>query len=298
MSDAADDRSAGGATGYYRERLHHGWYQGFDQTAVLYEQRTDHQELVIFETPSWGRVMALDGIVQTTEHDEFIYHEMLTHVPLFAHPQPKSVLIIGGGDGGMLREVLRHAQLEEIVQVEIDAGVIEFCKRYLPRHSAGAFDDPRAEIVIDDGVEFVSRSERRFDVIISDCTDPVGPGEVLFSSRFYAGAKRCLKAGGIFVAQNGVAFVQRDEVSTSARRLAPHFADVGFYGAAVPTYVGGIMAFAWASDDAALRRPDAAALAGRFAASGIRTRYYNPDIHSASFALPQYLLDEIAAGTP
>ena len=292
---ADGDAGQPAAPGYYRERLHHGWYQGFDQSAVLYEQRTGHQQLVIFETPTWGRVMALDGIVQTTERDEFIYHEMLTHVPLFAHPRPRSVLIIGGGDGGMLREVLRHAQLEEIVQVEIDAGVIEFCKQYLPRHSAGAFDNPRAQIVIDDGVEFVSRSERRFDVIISDCTDPVGPGEVLFSSRFYAGVKRCLKPGGIFVAQNGVAFVQTDEVTTSAQRLAAHFSDVGFYSAAVPTYVGGIMAFAWASDEPALRRPDAAALAARFAASGIRTRYYNPAIHLASFALPQYLLDEIAA---
>jgi spermidine synthase len=237
--------------------------------------------------------MALDGIIQTTEKDEFIYHEMLTHVPLFAHPNPKSVLIIGGGDGGILREVLKHKQLEQIVQVEIDGTVIDFCKEYLPNHSAGAYDNRRAEIVIDDGINFVCSTERRFDVVISDCTDPIGPGEVLFSSKFYEGVKRCLNPGGIFVAQNGVAFMQPSEITTSVQRLSPYFGDVSFYTAAVPTYVGGAMTFAWASDDAAQRTVDAATLAERLKASGMRMRYYNAAIHRASFALPQYLIDAI-----
>lgn len=277
----------------FSEVLHTGYAQTFDCKEVLFEEKTEHQHLVIFQSSTFGRIMALDNIIQTTEGDEFIYHEMLTHVPLFTHPNPKSVLIVGGGDGGMLREVLRHEQLETIVQVEIDQAVIEMCKTYLPNHSAGAYDNPRAQIVIDDGLNFVQSTEQRFDVIISDCTDPMGPGEALFSERFYAGCKRCLNPGGILVTQNGVPFMQLDEVTTTHQRLAPVFADHTFYGAAVPTYAGGIMTFAWASDDASLRHVSQEQLRERWQASGIKTRYYNSDIHKAAFALPQYVLDAI-----
>lgn len=275
------------------ETLHSGYGQTFSVDEVLFEHRTEHQELLIFRNASFGRVLALDGIVQTTEGDEFIYHEMLTHVPLLAHGQARRVLIIGGGDGGMLREVLKHPDVEKVTQVEIDAAVIEMCKRYLPNHSAGAFEDPRAEIVIADGVDFVSHTAQHYDVIISDCTDPVGPGEVLFSSRFYAGCKRCLKPGGVLVAQNGVAFLQLDEVVTTARRLGPLFADQAFYGAAVPTYAGGLMTFAWASDEPELRQLTVDRLQQRYLEAGLATRFYNPALHAASFALPQYILDAL-----
>lgn len=277
----------------FREKLHAGWAQSFDIQAVLFENKTEHQHLVIFENEAFGRVMALDGIIQTTERDEFIYHEMMAHVPLFAHPAPADVLIIGGGDGGMLREVVKHRRVERVVQVEIDQAVIDMCKQYLPRHSSGAFDNPKAEVVIADGVDFVTQSERRFDVIISDCTDPMGPGEVLFSSRFYEGVKRCLKPGGIFVAQNGVVFMQPEETATTYRRLSPYFADRWFYSAAVPTYAGGIMNFAWASDDVALRQVDGAVLRQRFEAEGLSTRYYTPEIHTAAFALPAYVVEKL-----
>lgn len=211
---------------------------------MLYREKTDHQDLVIFENPVLGRVMALDGVVQTTERDEFIYHEMLTHVPLLAHGAAKKVLIIGGGDGGMLREVSRHSGVEQITMVEIDAGVVEFCRQYLPNHSAGAYDDPRFKLVIDDGVNFVNQTDETFDVIISDCTDPIGPGESLFTSAFYEGCARCLNEGGIFVAQNGVCFLQQDEAVNSHAKLSGYFSDVSFYQAAIPTYYGGIMTFA------------------------------------------------------
>ncbi len=238
--------------------------------------------------------MALDGVVQTTERDEFIYHEMMTHVPLLAHGAPKDVLIIGGGDGAMLREVNRHQNIEKITMVEIDAGVVTFCKQYLPNHSQSAYDDPRFTLVIDDGVNFVSQTSEKFDVIISDCTDPIGPGESLFTSDFYQGCHRCLNPNGIFVAQNGVCFLQQDEAVNSHRKLGHYFADVSFYQAAVPTYYGGIMTFAWASDNPELRQPDAATIASRFAAAGLTCRYYNPAIHTGSFALPQYLLNALA----
>ncbi|ATA20716.1 spermidine synthase [Gibbsiella quercinecans] len=275
------------------ETLHANFGQYFSVEKVLYREKTEHQDLVIFENLEMGRVMALDGVVQTTERDEFIYHEMLTHVPLLAHGQAKKVLIIGGGDGGMLREVSRHQGVEQITMVEIDAGVVAFCRQYLPNHNAGAYDDPRFHLVIDDGVNFVSQTDEKFDVIISDCTDPIGPGESLFTSTFYQGCARCLNEGGIFVAQNGVCFLQQDEAVNSHTKLSHYFKDVSFYQAAIPTYYGGIMTFAWASQNPALRQLDLATLQQRFVQSGLPCRYYNPAIHVGSFALPQYLLNAL-----
>ncbi len=280
----------------FSETLHDGYAQSFGVREILFESRTEHQHLVIFDSTSFGRVMALDGVIQTTERDEFIYHEMLAHVPLFAHGGARDVLIIGGGDGGLLREVLKHPEVERIVQVEIDRAVIDLCVQYFPNHSQGAFDDPRAEIVIGDGIDFVCGTDRRFDVVLSDCTDPIGPGEVLFSSRFYEGVARCLNPGGIFAAQNGSVFLQPDEATTTYQRLSPYFRDRGFFTASVPTYIGGAMALAWASDDAALRSIDTATLTRRFDASGMKTRYYNPAVHTASFALPQYLVEALNEG--
>jgi spermidine synthase len=277
----------------YKETLYDGYGQAFDVEEVLFEQQTDSWHLIIFRNPKFGTVMALDGIIQTTEKDEFIYHEMLTHVPLLAHGDAKKVLIIGGGDGGMLREVLKHPSVESATQVEIDQAVIDMCVEHLPNHSQGAYGNPRAKIVIGDGIDYVCQTDEKYDVIISDCTDPVGPGEVLFSSRFYEGCKRCLNDGGIFVAQNGVVYMQPEEVVTTRQRLSPYFSDQTFYTAAVPTYIGGAMTFAWACDDQGMRQQSAELIAERFKASGIKTRYYNPAIHVGSFALPQYILEEL-----
>lgn len=276
------------------ETLHAGFGQYFTVDKLHYRDKTAHQDLVIFENTAFGRVMALDGVVQTTERDEFIYHEMMTHVPILAHGKAKRVLIIGGGDGAMLREVSRHQSIEQITMVEIDAGVVSFCKQYLPNHSAGAYDDPRLNLVIDDGVNFVTQTQEKFDVIISDCTDPIGPGESLFTSAFYEGCKNALNPGGIFVAQNGVCFLQQEEALNSHRKLSHYFSDVSFYQAAIPTYYGGIMTFAWASDNETLRQWDAATLQSRFDDAGLRCRYYNPAVHVGSFALPQYLLNALS----
>ncbi len=278
----------------WRETLHDNFGQYFAIDNVLYHEKTEHQDLVIFENAAFGRVMALDGVVQTTERDEFIYHEMMTHVPLLAHGRAKHVLIIGGGDGAMLREVTRHKSVESITMVEIDAGVVSFCRQYLPDHNAGSYDDPRFKLVID-GVNFVNQTAQTFDVIISDCTDPIGPGESLFTSAFYEGCKRCLNPGGIFVAQNGVCFLQQDEAVDSHRKLSHYFADVSFYQAAIPTYFGGIMTFAWATDNPELRQLSAESIQARFQTAGISCRYYNPAIHTAAFALPQYLQDALAS---
>lgn len=277
----------------FSETLYDAYAQEFRVDELLHEVKTDHQHLVIFKNVIFGRVMALDGIVQTTEKDEFIYHEMMSHVPILAHGNVESVLIVGGGDGGMLREVCRHDTVRRVTQVEIDQAVIDMCRRYLPGHSAGAYDDPRAEIVIDDGIHFVRETQQRFDVIISDSTDPIGPGEALFTESFYAACRKCLNPGGILVTQNGVAFHQMDEIRQTGEHLESLFGDWHFYTAAVPSYVGGAMYFAWATDEPRHRRTDIATLRERYRKSGITTRYYNPEIHFSAFALPQYVLKAV-----
>ena len=278
---------------HFRETLYDAICQEFRIDKLYYENRTEHQHLMIFHNARLGRVMTLDGVVQTTEADEFIYHEMLAHVPLFAHGQARHVLIIGGGDGGMLREVLRHI-VEQVTQVEIDRAVIDMAREYLPNHSAGAFDDPRLNLVIDDGMDYVRNASEQFDVIIIDSTDPIGPGEVLFSEAFYARAKHCLAPGGVLVTQNGVPFMQPDELQHTAQRMRPHFADTGFFCAPVPTYYGGFMAFGWGSDNRELRQVGLPVLQARFDKARLKTRYYNPAIHQAAFVLPQYMVDSLA----
>ena len=273
---------------WFSEKLHANYQLQLLVNKTLFQEKTAHQDLIIFENPVFGRVLALDGVIQTTEGDEFIYHEMLAHVPILAHGQARRVLVVGGGDGGMLKQVLRHAGVEGTL-VEIDPGVIELCRKFLPAIGEDVFDAPRARVVIADGAKYMAETEDKYDVIIVDSTDPIGPGEVLFRASFYGDCKRCLNEGGILVTQSGVPFLQKTELTNSYQRLGQHFADVSFYLAPVPTYAGGFMAFGWASDNAQARRLSPAVIAERFAKSGLKTRYYNPDIHVGAFALPNYV---------
>ena len=276
-------------SGWFDETLHQAYRQGLREGRLLYDSQTAHQRLRLFENPVFGRVLTLDGVVQVTTGDEFIYHEMMAHTPILAHGAAHSVLIIGGGDGGMAREALKHPEIRRVVMVEIDAGVIEFSRKFLPGVSAGAFDDPRLEVVIADGAEYIARKGETFDVILVDSTDPIGPGEVLFTETFYGHAKRRLTPGGVLVTQNGVPFLQPDELRNTMRAFRALFADATCYLATIPTYAGGPMAFGWGTDGPAR---DAAenVLEGRLAASGIEgLRYYNPAVHKAAFALPGYV---------
>ena len=214
---------------------------------------------------------------------------MLVHVPILTHGHVRNVLIIGGGDGGILREVVRHKNVERIVLVEIDGSVVEFSKKFLPNLSKGAFDDPRLKIVIQDGAEFVKTTDCKFDVIICDSTDPIGPGQVLFTKEFYGDCKALLSKEGIFVNQNGVPFMQKGEITdTYSRRLA-FFKDTGFYIASVPTYVGGFMAFGWATDSVEYRQLSIEEITRRLSFVDGEMRYYTPAIHKASFALPRFV---------
>mgnify|MGYP001604521268 FL=1 len=278
-------------TEWYDETLYKEVAQRFAIDRIVFRERTEHQDLVIFENPVMGRILALDGVIQTAEGDEFIYHEMLTHVPILAHGRARRVLIVGGGDGGMAREALKHRAVERVTMVEIDRGVVDLCAKYIPSIGAAAFKNRKLDLQIADGAAFVKTCRDKFDVIIVDSTDPQGPGAVLFTRGFYADCRRRLAKGGILVTQNGVPFFQPDELAGTAKRLKGLFKDTAFYLAAVPSYYGGFMAFGWGSDSAAPRKAGAAAIARRFKASGIATRYYTPALHVGSFALPRFIQD-------
>ncbi|MFK7945410.1 MAG: polyamine aminopropyltransferase [Paracoccaceae bacterium] len=275
-------------TDWADEALYPFYRQSLSVDKLLYDSKTDHQRIKVFENAKWGRVMTLDGVVQTTEGDNFIYHEMLTHVPILAHGAAKRVLIIGGGDGGMAREALRHKSVEHVTMVEIDAGVVEFCKSLMPTLSQGAFDDDRLNLVIADGADFMRECSEKFDVIIVDSTDPIGPGEVLFTDTFYGHAARSLTEHGILVTQNGVPFMQGDELTNTMRAFKALFSDWGCYLATVPTYAGGPMAFGWGTQGPA-RDVSSEVLEQRFATAGIGTSYYTPAVHKGAFALPGYV---------
>ncbi|WP_065329352.1 polyamine aminopropyltransferase [Tritonibacter mobilis] len=271
------------------ERLHDHFAQSLRVSEMYYDSKTEHQRLKVFQNGTFGRVLTLDDVVQTTEGDNFIYHEMLTHVPILAHGAAKRVLIIGGGDGGIAREVLKHASVEHVTMVEIDAGVVDFSKEYLPMLSQGAFDDARLNLVINDGAVFMKETDDKFDVIIVDSTDPIGPGEVLFTDTFYGHAARVLTEDGIIVTQNGVPFMQGDELTNTMRAFQALFQDATCYLATIPTYVGGPMALGWGSHSTKARDVDLATLEARFAAANLTPDYYTPEVHKAAFALPGYV---------
>ncbi len=274
---------------WFDETLALGLQLALEVTEEVHRERTGHQDLVIYDTRLYGRVLALDGIIQITERDEFIYSEMMAHVPILAHGSARHVLIIGGGDGAVLEEVLKHRAVERASLVEIDPHVVELSRTYLPAISGNAFDDPRTELIFADGAAFVAASDLRPDIIIVDSTDPVGPGEALFSEAFYAGCRRCLAPGSIMVTQSGVPMTQPQELTDAQSRLTQCFADVSCYAASVPTYAGGLMAFGWAGDDPQKRLIGEAALDERFAEAAIDTSYYTPAVHRCAFALPPYI---------
>jgi spermidine synthase len=272
-----------------------GFRMTFKVDRVLYEMETAHQHLVLFEQPFFGKMLMLDGATQITKKDEFIYQEMMAHVPIFAHGDAREVLIIGGGDCGIAEEVIKHKTIKRVTQVEIDAAVIEFSKEHFPEFTKPVFADKRFESVIDDGMKYVARTKRRFDVIIVDSTDPQGPGKVLFSRKFYAACKRCLNKGGVLVTQSGVPIFQPAELTSSVSKFRKLFADGGCYIAAIPTYVGGHMAMGWATDNKKLRQTAVKVIAARYRKAGsFATKYWTPEVHAAAFALPRFIADTVA----
>jgi spermidine synthase len=252
---------------------------------VIHEEKSEFQAILLAESFQYGRVLSLDGAFQTSEVDEFIYHEMITHIPLFSHPDPKDVLIIGGGDGGTVREVLKHS-VKTIELVEIDKRVIELSKCYLPSISK-QLEDSRVKIIIEDGMNYLKETAKKYDLIIVDSPDPKGPATKLFSEDFYSNVHRAIKDDGIFVAQTESPFLHKDLILKIFSSLSKKFSLVRIYTAPIPTYPSGFWSFTIGSKkhdpSFPLRKKD------------INTRYYTPEIHKASFILPRFLEDAIRA---
>ena len=271
----------------WSERIGPGYLHCYE-AELLYEERTKYQHMVLFHNQLFGRCLVLDGIVQLTQKDEFIYHEMFVHCPFLGMEQvPESVLIIGGADGGVLREVLTYPEVKRVVHVEIDEAVLRACRKYLPE-VCGNWDDERVELVIDDGARYVKEARQRgesFDCILLDSTDPIGPAIVLFEPPFHRDLFEILNDGGVVVRQSGLPLTMPKVMPFVVKRFEEFFPRVEVYRAPVPTY-GDEMAFVAASRSGqGISRPKRQG----------RGRFYNPDIHRASFALPtwwQELIDD------
>ena len=277
---------------WLNETLYPDWGQRFKVARELARVKSDFQDIAVFESTSYGRVLVLDGAIQITERDEFVYQEMLVHVPLLAHGAAKNVLIIGAGDGGVLKHVLMHKGVERAVMVEIDGEVIRLSKELLPAIGGDAWTNPRAEVIVGDGIDYVKKAPTgSFDVIIVDSTDPIGVGEVLFTDAFYENAARILSDNGIIVNQCGVPFMQADELRETSLRRRNFFPFVSAYIAAVPTYVGGYMTLGWAGKNPAQTEVSVAEITKRAEAAGIagQSDYWSPQVHVASFWLPPYI---------
>ena len=277
---------------WINETLYPDWGQRFLVTRELARVKSDFQDIVVFDSTSHGRVMVLDGVIQITEADEFVYQEMLTHVPLLAHGAAENVLIIGAGDGGVLRRVLQHQMVRRAVMVEIDGEVIRLSKEFLPKIAADAWNDRRAEVIVGDGIDYVRQApDESFDVVIVDSTDPIGVGEVLFTDAFYHNCARILTSRGLVVNQCGVPFMQAEELRQTSARRRTFFPHVTAYVAAVPTYVGGLMTLGWAAKDASLAVTPVETIRDRAERAFIlgSTEYWTPEIHVGAFNLPPYI---------
>jgi spermidine synthase len=253
--------------------------------SIVHEEQSPFQHVMILDSCDFGRMLVLDGVVQTTSMDGFIYNEMISHVPLAFHPHPRRVLVIGGGDCGAAREVCKHDQVEQIDLVEIDQAVVEACKRHLPEVS-GNLSDPRVRFIYADGVEFVKSVSDTYDVIIVDSSDPVGPAKPLFEYAFYAHLHRALKADGVMVCQSQSPIFHDDVMRQTYQHIDRLFPTALLYTAVVPTYPGGLWSFTLGSK--AYERP------ARFHSFNKETRYVNREILEQCFRLPTFIKDRIA----
>jgi spermidine synthase len=266
---------------WFTERQSENLSIGLRIKETLHSEVTDFQGMDVVDTYDYGRLLVLDGCVMTTDKDEFVYHEMLSHVPLHTHPNPKKVLVVGGGDGGIIREVIKHPSVEKAVLAEIDGRVIEVSKQYFP-HIASGLSNPRVDVQVTDGIIHVQEHENEYDVILIDSTDPIGPAVGLFAKEFYASVHRALKDDGIFVAQTESPFKDPDLIKRVNEDVRSLFPETHLYLAFIPTYPTGMWSFTMGSkkynpvkDANPCRIPD--------------TRYYTQALHQAAFTLPRFV---------
>lgn len=257
-------------------------------TNILHTEVSEYQKIELVDTLEYGRLLIIDGVVMTTERDEFIYHEMITHPVLNTHPNPRKVLVIGGGDGGTIREVVKHSRVQEAVLAEIDARVVEVSRKYLPTIAA-AYDDERVQIKIGDGIQHVKDHKNTYDVIIIDSTDPVGPGVGLFTKEFYQSVSEALTEDGMMIAQTESPYVNLEQIEGIYSDIHSIFLIARIMLANIPTYPSGLWCFTIGSKKYDPRELDPAKIPDRAG------KYYNKSIHYGAFALPEFLLAKIRA---
>lgn len=251
---------------------------------TLHTEQTKFQKLNIVETEEWGNMLLLDDMVMTSERDEFVYHEMVAHVPLFTHPNPEYVLVVGGGDGGVIREVLKHPSIKKATLVDIDGEVIEYSKKFLPS-IAGQLEDERVDVQVGDGFMHIAQSENQYDVIMVDSTEPVGPAVNLFTKGFYTGISKALKEDGLFVAQSDNPWFKADLIAKVQSDVKEVFPITRLYTANIPTYPSGLWCFTMGSK----KYNPLTVNEERF--HDIETKYYTKDLHKAAFVLPKFVED-------
>jgi len=252
---------------------------------TLYMGKSDFQDIAVVDTYEFGRMLVLDGVFQTSIFDEYIYHEMIAHVPLFLHPNPKQILVIGGGDGGSVREVVKHPTVEQVEMVEIDGLVVEVSKKFLPEISAALINNhPKVQLMIGDGIAHMAQADNQYDVIIVDCSDPIGPGEGLFTYAFYKDVYKALKPDGLFVQQTESPFYHQSLLKRLRKDIESLFPITQTYLAHIPLYPGGTHSFTIGS-----KQYDP--LAGESRTPGFSTRYYNQGIQKSCFVLPNFIQD-------
>ncbi len=251
---------------------------------TLFMGKSDFQEIAVVDSHQFGRMLVLDGVFQTSVTDEFIYHEMIVHVPLYTHPSPKKVLVIGGGDGGTIREVVKHECVEKAEMVEIDGLVVDVCKKFLPEISeAMIHNHPKLELKIGDGISHMKQAENKYDIIIVDCSDPIGPGKGLFTPAFYTNVYKALKDDGLFVQQTESPFYHQELITYVNKEIRQLFPITKMYLANIPTYPSGLHCFTMGSKK---YDPIQSSVENQ---QGLTTRYYNKDIHRSSFVLPNFV---------
>ncbi len=282
------------SNGWYGEPERIGFRQLFLVKGELYSGRSAFQEIRVLDTVPFGRSLILDGAVQTTEADEFIYHEMLVHVPLVLHPEPRDVLLIGGGDGGALRRILEHG-VQRVVQVEIDEEVVRVSRLYLPSISNHAYDDPRVNLTIGNGVDYIgSCPPEEFDAVLIDSTDPVGPAAALYTADFFMKARSVLRPGGVFVTQSGSPLLMARELHDAYSALCQVFGQCFPYLAPVPSYPGVLWSFLLATREP-FQWPGTDSVRERWQSRGLSGAYCNPAVAMAAFAIPGFVRDELAS---
>jgi len=249
----------------------------------LYEKQSKFQKIEIFKTEFFGNLMTLDGLVMLSEKDEFVYHEMITHMPLCTHKNPKTVLVVGGGDGGAVREILKHSTIEKVVLCEIDKEVVDVSKKFFPTVSS-QLENQKVEIVYDDGFKFLDNHKNSFDIIITDSSDPVGPGVELFKEKYFQKIKEALKENGIMVSQSESPWFYSDTMNSMTTAMGKVFENIQTYIAMIPLYPSGFWTITFASDAYRLENFDLK----KSEEISKTCKYYNPEIHKSALALPNF----------